>query len=193
MKKLVSLLLSVLMLTSLLTFTGCDEGDINDYLIENGINVSVSDIIINENGDNVGDNVSDDGDMLPDAVIGSWTPTAIYQEAAASDITSDTALSLETEHGVSFGYGDFRRYGDELNGASFAINDQASFEDMKALGIQTASLVDKHGSDAKVTAISVYTENGDYCTTAFLINDTTLVAFGAGMNVFTYEKMEAVG
>ena len=95
--------------------------------------------------------------------------------------------------GISFGSSSFDRAGESIHGAVFKVNTKATFADMKAFGITTEPLTGPFGSDAKITSVEVCTADGMTCTTVFLINDTTLIAFGSGMNVFTYEMMNAVG
>lgn len=130
---------------------------------------------------------------LPEQFIGSWAVIDIYQEAGASDISAEEALRREQMTGISFGSNSFDRSGESVHSASFRINPNATFKDMEGFGISTQPLVGPYGNDAEIIAVEVLTADGMTCTTVFLINDTTLIAFGSGMNVFTYELMNAVG
>ncbi len=130
---------------------------------------------------------------LPEQYIGGWEVISIYQEAAASDISADEALRREQLSGISFGSSSFDRNGESIRDAVFRVNEKASFSDMESFGISTKPLMGPYGSDAKITSVEVRTADGMVCTTVFFINDTTLIAFGSGMNVFTYEQMTAVG
>lgn len=205
MKKLITRIAAVLLAAALLCcLAACDEdGNIADYLQENGIDTSnltpeqleqIGAILIS-GSDSTADEIDTTvaGDTLPEAFICSWEVEGLYQHAVASDITSDEALERERAYGVSFGYNYFSRFGEEITGAVFKVNESAAYDDMSAMGIQTSPLVEKFGADAKITSVVVNTADGSQCTTVFLINDTTLVAFGAGMNVFTYTAMEAMG
>lgn len=131
--------------------------------------------------------------VLPEKYIGGWEVISVYQEAAASDITVDEALRREQLTGISFGSSSFDRSGESIREASFRVNESAKFSDMEAFGISTKPLIGPYGADAKITSVEVSTADGMVCTTLFFINDTTLIAFGSGMNVFTYEQMNAVG
>jgi len=131
--------------------------------------------------------------VLPEYFIGTWAVISVYQEAAASDISIDEALRREQMTGISFGSSYFDRSGESINDAVFKINEKATFADMERFGINTQPLVGPYGSDAKIVSVEISTADGLVCTTVFLINDITLIAFGSGMNVFTYELMSAVG
>ena len=132
-------------------------------------------------------------DTLPEQYIGSWEVISIYQEAAASDITADEALRREQLAGISFGSSSFDRSAENIRDAVFSVNTKATYADMEKFGISTQPLTGPFGSDAKITSVEIRTADGMVCTTVFFINDTTLIAFGSGMNVFTYEQMAAVG
>jgi len=131
--------------------------------------------------------------VLPEKFIGSWSVISVYQEAIASDITIDEALRRERASGISFGSASFDRSGESIQNARFVVNTYSSYKDMERMGISTKPLMGPYGSDAKITSVEISTDDGMLCTTVFLINDTTLIAFGSGMNVFTYEQMAAVG
>jgi len=130
---------------------------------------------------------------LPEQYIGSWEVISIYQEAAASDITAEEALRREQFAGISFGSDSFDRSGESIRDAVFSVNTKATYTDMERFGISTQPLVGPFGRDARITSVEIRTADGMVCTTVFFINDTTLIAFGSGMNVFTYEQMTAVG
>lgn len=194
LKKVMALLMAAALAVCL---AACDDGDINEYLEDNGIDpsqieqyTSDADIVPDAPGEV---DIQVGGDALPETLISSWNVVGIYQYAVASDITEQEALDRERANGVAFGYNYFSRSGEEITGAVFTVNKAATYADMNALGIQTESLVDTYGADASITSVGIATADGSQCTTVFLINDTTLVAFGSGMNVFTYESMEAVG
>ena len=123
--------------------------------------------------------------VLPEKYIGGWEVISIYQEAAASDITADEALRREQMTGISFGSSSFDRSGESISEAVFVVNENAGFADMEKFGISTKPLIGPYGSDAKITSVEVRTADGMVCTTLFFINDTTLIAFGSGMNVYT--------
>ncbi len=130
---------------------------------------------------------------LPQSFVGTWGVISVYQEAAASDISVDEALRREQMTGISFGSSSFDRSGESVRDAVFKVNENATFADMERLGISTQPLTGPYGADAKITSVEISTSDGLTCTTVFLINDMTLIAFGSGMNVFTYELMNAVG
>lgn len=130
---------------------------------------------------------------LPEYFIGTWAVIDVYQEAAASDISVDEALRREQMTGISFGTSSFDRSGESVRDAVFKINEKATYSDMERFGISTQPLVGPYGADAKIVSVEISTSDGLTCTTVFLINEMTLVAFGSGMNVFTYEMMNAVG
>ncbi len=130
---------------------------------------------------------------LPEYFIGTWAVIDVYQEAAASDISVDEALRREQMTGISFGASSFDRSGESVRDAVFKVNEKASYSDMERFGISTQPLVGPYGADAKIVSVEISTSDGLTCTTVFLINEMTLVAFGSGMNVFTYEMMNAVG
>lgn len=131
--------------------------------------------------------------VLPEYFIGTWAVINVYQEAPASDISLDEALRREQMTGISFGSSYFDRSGESVSGAVFTVNEKATYADMERFGISTKPLIGPYGSDAKIVSVEVSTSDGMTCTTVFLINDMTLIAFGSGMNVFTYELMNAVG
>lgn len=130
---------------------------------------------------------------LPEYFIGTWGVVSVYQEAAASDVSLEEALRREQLNGISFGSSYFDRSVESVNGAVFKVNENATFKDMERFGISTQPLVGPYGNDAKIVSVEVSTADGLVCTTVFLINDLTLIAFGSGMNVYTYEQMNAVG
>ena len=130
---------------------------------------------------------------MPEKYIGGWEVISIYQEAQASDISAEEALRREQLTGISFGSSSFDRSGESIREAVFLVNENATYADMESFGISTKPLKGPYGADAKITSVEVRTADGMVCTTVFFINDTTLIAFGSGMNVFTYEQMAAVG
>ena len=187
MKKLVCFLLSLAVLVcGAVALCGCVEGgDLETYI--NNYMPDVSDT------DEPELHVASGSDVLPDVMIGTWTPVELYQYSVASDISDEEALQLEIDNGVSFGYSTFSRYGDDLSEAVFHVNEKATYDDISATGIQIESLVDKYGDYPEIVSIEVCDSDGAYCTALFLINNETLISYGAGMNVFSYERMEAVG
>ncbi|MBE6754201.1 MAG: hypothetical protein E7559_07630 [Ruminococcaceae bacterium] len=193
-KRIAALLMAAALLFCL---AACDnsDGDMNQYLENNGIEqnipVSGTDPGALPGGEEVDTPVY--GDELPEVLISTWSVVDIYQYAAASDISEQEAMDREYANGISFGYNCFTRAGDNIQDAVFAINSNASYADMQALGIQTSGLEQLYGQDARITSVGISTAEGSQCTTVFLINDAVLVAFGSGMNVFTYESVEAVG
>ncbi len=131
--------------------------------------------------------------VLPESIIGSWSVVSVYQEAIASDISVEEALRRERASGISFGSASFDRSGESISNARFVVDTNADYSDMERMGISAKALMGPYGSDAGITSVEISTEDGMLCTTVFIINDTTLIAFGSGMNVFTYEQMAAVG
>ena len=158
-----------------------------------GSDVSASDVTTTTTTTKTTAAPADVTSTLPEQFIGSWAVIDIYQEAGASDISAEEALRREQMTGISFGSNSFDRSGESVHGASFRVNRKAGFKDMESFGISTKPLVGPYGSDAEIISVEVLTADGMTCTTVFLINNTTLVAFGSGMNVFTYELMNAVG
>lgn len=191
MKKSISTLLAVMLaVIAAVTLGGCgDKGDMDDYIdnmYADGFTASVSD------GD-ISQYVAPGSDILPDGVIGTWVPKEIYQFAVASDISDEQAMQYEQQYGLTLGYSTFYRYGDDISGAVFKVNTDASFDDMLAQGIQIDPLAERYGEQAKITAIGVYDSTGSYCTTLFFAGGDTVISYGAGMYVFEYELMESVG
>lgn len=208
MKKFLSLLLAALLLFSLAA-CGDNDGSLEDYLEKNPLpdivdlipdygsqdsttSPSVADTTGGE-GDNLDSYIPEGGDAIPEKLVGSWSYVEIYQWAQASDITVDEAISREKDCGVHFAYGSFTRYGEVVENPVYKTNAEATYNDMSTFGIDPSALKDMYGSDASVTSVTVYTPEGAACTTVFLINDSLLLAFGEGMNVFMYEAVEAVG
>ena len=207
MKKLLCILLSVLMLIAV-TACGTDDGSLENYLEQNGLPedldhyLSGSDITGGEQTDtslsggetgSLDDYIPEGGDAIPEVLVGSWSYVEIYQWALASDITVDEAISREKNYGVHFAYGSFSRYGESIENPVYQTNTEATYDDMSAFGIDPSALKDIYGEDASITAVTVCTLEGAACTTVFLVNDSLLIAFGEGMNVFMYEAVEAVG
>jgi|GEM_PF-1990097 len=213
-KRIAAALLGVLTAVSL---CACgNSGSIDDYLQNNDIHLDSSSTDVQEppvkpentsSADVSGSDVTTTtttttttaataapvNNTLPERFVGSWSVISIYQEAIASDIDIDEALRREQANGISFGTSFFERSGESIYDAHFVVNTSATFEDMERMGISTDPLAGPYGSDAKITSVEIQTADGMSCTTVFLINDTTLIAFGSGMNVYTYEQMTAVG
>ena len=216
MKRIICMLLAALMLVSL---AACkkNDGSLEDYLQNNGgatgdvdypvdtpiVDPAVPDDGSTENGSTAGDEEGEEGDIsnyipeggdaIPSSMIGGWSYVEIYQWAQASDITVDEAINREKNSGVYFGYTAFSRYNEAVSEPLYKTNENATFEDMQAFGIDPTGLSDLFGATPKITSVAVNTEDGITCTTVFLIEDNTLIAFGEGMNVFMYERMESVG
>lgn len=214
MKRIICVILAALMLLSI---TACkkNDGSLEDYLQNNGgasgeVDYPVDNPIDNpvvdplpddsENGSTAGEEEGDisnyipeGGDAIPSAMVGGWSYVEIYQWAQASDITVDEAIEREKNSGVYFGYTAFSRYNEAVSSPLYKTNESATYSDMQAFGIDPTGLTDLFGESPKITAVAVNTEDGITCTTVFLIEDNTLIAFGEGMNVFMYERMESVG
>ncbi len=210
MKRFLSVVCAVMLLLSL---AACqkDDGSLEAYLQQNGLNgeydVPTSPVLPDNitiiSGSDGSVNVPDDvalseyipegGDAIPESLVGSWSYVEIYQSAHASDITVDEAISRERDCGIQFGYISFSRYGEAISYPLYKTNTEASYDSMSQFGIDPSGLKELFGDDAAVTAVTVATTDGAECTTVFLINDSTLIAFGQGMNVFMYEAVEAVG
>lgn len=216
MKRIICMLLAALMLFSL---AACkkNDGSLEDYLQNNGgasgdVDYPVDQPVIDpaapvdpqpgdvENGSTAGEEEGDissyipeGGDAIPSAMIGGWSYVEIYQWAQASDITVDEAINREKDSGVYFGYTAFSRYNEAVSSPLYKTNENATFDDMAAFGIDPTGLTDLFGESPRITSVAVNTEDGITCTTVFLIEDNTLIAFGEGMNVFMYERMESVG
>lgn len=214
MKRIICVILAALMLLSI---TACkkNDGSLEDYLQNNGgasgeVDYPVDNPIDNpvvdplpddsENGSTAGEEEGDisnyipeGGDAIPSAMVGGWSYVEIYQWAQASDITVDEAIEREKNSGVYFGYTAFSRYNEAVSSPLYKTNESATYSDMQAFGIDPTGLTDLFGESPKITSVAVNTEDGITCTTVFLIEDNTLIAFGEGMNVFMYERMESVG
>lgn len=203
MKKIGIISAVMIIIAAALVLGGCEEknGFYDDIDIA-GYNGSGSE------GD-ISQFVASGSDILPDGAIGTWEPAEIYQYAVASDISDEKALELEKQYGLTLGYSSFNRYGDDINGAVYKINTEATLNDVIKQGIQVDPLIERYGETAKVTAIEVYDNAGTYCTTLFFIPGRTgdmsattgntedegdiIISYGAGMYVFEYELTEAVG
>jgi len=213
MKKLLCILLAVLMLAAC---TACskDDGSLENYLENNDLYADYNDYPTgggeNADGDppatdgfdegstaggeiSLDDYIPEGGDAIPEVLVGSWSYVEIYQWAQASDITVDEAISREKTCGIHFAYGAFSRYGESIENPLYKTNTAATYNDMTTFGIDPSGLQDLYGADAAITSVTVCTLEGAECTTVFLINNSVLIAFGEGMNVFTYEAVEAVG
>lgn len=166
-----------------------DQSVIANYIAEAASSPSNSDIA----DPSLSQYIPEGGDAIPEALVGSWSYIEIYQSAHASDITVDEAISREKDCGVQFGYISFSRYGENISYPLYKTNTEATYNDMMQFGIDPSGLKDLFGAEADVTAVTVSTTDGAECTTVFLVNDSTLIAFGQGMNVFMYEAVEAVG
>ena len=214
MKKLLSVLLAVLMLVTI-TACGKDDGSLESYLENNnlyegiedyptagGENVpgdlpATDDVVDGSTANNenltLEDYIPEGGDAIPESLVGSWSYVEIYQWALASDITVDEAINREKAVGIHFSYITFTRYSETVENPVYSTNTSATYNDMTAFGIDPSGLMELYGENASITSVAVATPDGATCTTVFLINDSVLIAFGEGMNVFMYEAVEAVG
>ena len=164
---------------------GCDKGDMEHYLDGEGYDAAPAP-----------DSASlalPGSDILPDGIVGTWYPTGIYQYAVASDISDAEALEYERQYCLAMSYTAFSRYTDDIATAVYKVNEKASYDDMLAQGIQVDPLTEKYGEYAEITSVRVFDGDGAYCTTVFLIGGETLIGYGAGMNVFSYERLDAEG
>lgn len=213
MKKRYLFAAAILIALLLAMLAGCgNDGSLDAYLSEHSLelNSSPSDVTTTTSADvshsdavsmtdappatetTASSTVADQG-ALPEEFIGSWSVVGIFQEAGASDISTDEALRREKLSGLSFSYNSFIRYDEAVTGAIFKVNKKAAYSDLNALGIQTEPLSGMFGADAQITSIEIRTPDDMPCTTVFLIDGSMMLAFGQGMNVFSYELVEAVG
>ena len=185
-KRIICTLLAVLLvIASLSLLAGCGDGDIDSYIANNGLGRT--------SGSDSGSLALPGSDILPDAIVGTWYPTGIYQYAVASDISDEQALEYERDNCLAMSYTSFTRYMDDIGAAVYKVNEKASYDDMLSQGIQVDPLVEKYGEYAQITSVKVYDGEGAYCTTVFFIGGELLISYGAGMNVFSYERMDAEG
>ncbi|MBQ4312579.1 MAG: hypothetical protein IJC18_00070 [Clostridia bacterium] len=190
MKKCITIILAALMLFS---FAACEGGDdvsdfYDQYPVTSGGDILSGGDAAVEGGD------AQFGNVLPEDLICTWEVIDIYQESPISEISADVALDKERKSGMLFGFNTFSRSSDYIEDAVFSINFKATYDEMyQYFGIQTESLSDQYGADAEVISIAVSTSDGMPCTTVYIIDRSVLLAFGAGMNVFTYRMVESVG
>lgn len=145
-----------------------------------------------ENPDHSGEVIPDNG-TLPERMINVFVCSGIYQQAVPSEIDAERAFAIETVNDIVFGpaYFSSSRYLLEL--CSFEVNEAAEWDDLRSLGIDVSGLIDRFGGEASICSVRIFSGEGEYKTTVFLIDENTLIAFGEGMHIFEYELVEAVG
>ena len=189
----------------LMPLLGCDDSSIDELAQQLGVSagdvVSPTDNTPATSATSELDNLVQEAEpdvveptsTLPEALINYWMVEGIYQSANVSDMSAEQAMEYEQNNAVSIGYDAFINHSGVYENPSYVVNAGASFADMTRYGIQTQSLADIYGADAKVTSISVSDENGLYITVLYWVADDVLIAFGKGMYVFSYRAVDAVG
>lgn len=198
MKKIICIMLSALMM---LAVAGCGEetsidqiaGELTGGQSSGSDVVSYTELPGGEQG-SIEDYVQEGSDILPDAVVGGWSVVDVYQYARATDISAEDALEIERNTSISISYVSYMHGDDSVNDPVYKVNANAGFAAMNAMGIETSALAGEFGSDAQVTAIDIkQNATGFNVTTVYLVAGQKLIAFGRGMHVFTFERMESVG
>lgn len=136
------------------------------------------------------DYIPEGSDTLPQEIVGSWSVKEVYQEARATDIAPADGLASEALGFIRIDYVAFSHNDTTVDGPIFTVKTGATISDLYAAGIQP----DAFGADTVVDIISVkQSVDGSSLESVYLIDKTTLLAFGAGGHVYTYEAVEAVG
>lgn len=133
------------------------------------------------------------GNVLPDKLNNIFECSALYQQCVPSEVDAEQALAAERVSGVVFGSAYFSSSRYLLEPCHFEVNEAASWDDMRTLGIDVSGLIERFGKEAEICSVRVFSAEDEYKTVVFLIDDSTLIAFGVGMHIFEYELVEAVG
>lgn len=150
---------------------------------------------VDENGNLV---VPEGYDYLPENSVGSWEipeDAHVLQSPRGSDISEDEALKAESGVELMLAYDCFRTSGtSDIISPCYKVTENCGTSALDNAGIQSEGILEGFGSDAAITKIEVYNNDGKTLVdTVFLINDTYLIYYGTGNFVFAAVKIEAVG
>lgn len=134
--------------------------------------------------------IQDGSDALPEAVVGTWSVKEVYQEARATDISPADGLTSESLAVLRIDYVNFSHNDNTVDQPIFDVTENAGINALYSAGIQP----DAFSADSVVDVISIkQASDGSTIETLYLVDGTTLLAFGSGGHIYTYEAVEAVG
>lgn len=189
MKKLIAVLICIM---TIACFAACEEvTGIEDITSASGS----ADIDTTPSGDTTpvidsSDYIQAGSDQLPETLVGSWIAKEVYQDARASDISPDSGLATESSSGIQIDYVSFNHNGTHIENPVYEVTVGADINALTAAGIQPDAF---SSSDTVDIAAVKQSADGSPIETVYLVNGTTLLAFGSGGHVYTYEAVEAVG
>ena len=135
---------------------------------------------------------------LPDSYVGSWALPAdshVLQSPRTADMTEDEVLADENDFGLMLTYGIYssHRIG-SVNNPTYKLEKNCGTDAMDEQGMQSSGIMDEFNSNASISKIEVYNEDGSQlCDTVFIIDDQYLIYYGTGNYVFCAVKLDAVG
>lgn len=183
MKKIISILICTMMIAC---FAACEEvTGIEDITSASGSADGGTPPVIDSS-----DYIQEGSDLLPEALVGSWMAKEVYQDARASDIAPDTGLITESSGGIQIDYISFNHNGNHIENPVYEVTVGADINALTAAGIQPDAF---SAADTVDIASVKQSADGSPIETVYLVNGTTLLAFGTGGHVYTYEAVEAVG
>ena len=193
MKKIVALTLAVMMILALAACDGASDNGSEGNRVSDTI-PSIPEVSPGDHNDNFATPIG----TLPDAAIGQWVVTGICQDPRVPLYSAEDALNVERSFSLVIDYSLYQHTDIRVDNPIYSVLEGLTQLDLYGDGVDFSSIPEWCGDDLNIVKITVkHTEDGyDVDMPVYLINDDTLLVWGYGTYLFSYEKInkgDAVG